>query len=86
MLQFFRTLDPHTFYVRNYAPFNILHELDNNFIDLNVVDMKFQAELKWKPIQKVEIIGIGRLQILYHNQAHSIKDYSNLGLGFPCHG
>ncbi|MDR2628124.1 MAG: carboxypeptidase-like regulatory domain-containing protein, partial [Dysgonamonadaceae bacterium] len=28
-----RTLDPHTFYTRNYSPFNILHELDNNNIE-----------------------------------------------------
>ena len=26
-----RALDPNTFYVRNYAPFNIHHELANNF-------------------------------------------------------
>ena len=25
-----RALDLNTFYTRNYAPFNILHELDNN--------------------------------------------------------
>ena len=38
-----RTLDPNTDYVANYAPFNILRELDNNFIELNVVDVKFQG-------------------------------------------
>lgn len=36
-----RTLDPNEYYVRNYAPFNILHELENNYMDLNVIDMKF---------------------------------------------
>lgn len=38
-----RTLDPNTDYVANYAPFNILRELDNNFIELNVVDVKFRG-------------------------------------------
>lgn len=33
-----RTLDPDEFYTRNYASFNILHELDNNYIDLSVVE------------------------------------------------
>jgi TonB-linked SusC/RagA family outer membrane protein len=35
-----RALDQNTFYTRNYAPFNILHELDNNYIDLSVFDMR----------------------------------------------
>ena len=37
-----RTLDPNVYYTRNYAPFNIFHELENNYIALNVVD--FDAE------------------------------------------
>ena len=43
-----RTLDPSADYISNYAPFNILHELDNNYIEINMVDVKFQGELKWK--------------------------------------
>ena len=39
------------YYTRNYADFNILHELDNNYIDLNVADLKFQGELKWRPVK-----------------------------------
>ena len=39
-----RALDPNTFYVRNYAPFNIHHELANNFIDFDVLDLKMQAD------------------------------------------
>lgn len=34
-----RTLDANTFYTRNYAPFNILHELSNNYMDLDVTDL-----------------------------------------------
>ena len=46
-----RALDPHTFYTANYAPFNILHELDHNNMELNIVDLRFQSELKYKPIR-----------------------------------
>ena len=35
-----RTLDANEFYVRNYAPFNIHHELANNFNDYDVIDTK----------------------------------------------
>ena len=47
-------LDPKEYYVRNYADFNILHELANNYIDLNVADVKFQGELKWKAFKGFE--------------------------------
>jgi TonB-linked SusC/RagA family outer membrane protein len=72
-----RTLDPNEYYVRNYAPFNILHELDNNNMNLDVIDMKFQGELKWKPFKKVELSALGAYKYSTTTQSHSITDYSN---------
>lgn len=72
-----RTLDPDEYYVRNYAPFNIFHELDNNYMDLHVVDMKFQGELKWKPFRKVELAALGAYKYSTTTQSHYVKDYSN---------
>lgn len=72
-----RALDPHTFYTANYAPFNILHELDNNYMDLNVVDVKFQGELKYKPIQGLELSALGAVRYQAISQEHSILDDSN---------
>lgn len=77
-----RTLDPNETYVRNYAPFNILNELENNYIDLNVVDLKFQGELKWKPIKKVELSALGAYKYSTSTQSHQIKDYSNQAWAF----
>ncbi len=77
-----RVLDPNEFYVRNYAPFNIKHELDNNYFDLDVVDLKFQAELKYKPIRKVELSAIGAYKFSTTTQAHNIKERSNLAMAF----
>ena len=39
-----RALDANEYYTRNYAPFNIMHELDNNYIDLGVTDIRIQGE------------------------------------------
>lgn len=72
-----RTLDPNEYYVRNYAPFNILHELENNYMDLNVIDMKFQGELKWKPFRKVELSALGAYKYSTTTQSHNITDFSN---------
>ncbi len=77
-----RVLDPNEMYVRNNAPFNIKHELDNNYIDLDVVDLKFQAELKYKPIRKVELSAIGAYKFSTTTQAHNVKDNSNLAMAF----
>ena len=40
-----RTLDPNVFYTRNYAPFNIFNELENNYMDLNIHDFRIQASV-----------------------------------------
>ena len=50
-----RTFDVNEYYTSNYSPFNILHELENNYMDLNIADVKFQGELKWKIIQGLEL-------------------------------
>ena len=72
-----RALEVGTFYTRNYAPFNILHELDNNFIDLDIFDIRVQGELKYKPIQKVELGVLGAFKFNQSTQNHTISDDSN---------
>ena len=72
-----RTMDPNELYVRNYAPFNIFRELDNNYLSLDVVDMKFQGELKYKPINKVEIAVLGAYKYSTTTNAATITDQSN---------
>lgn len=72
-----RTLDPNLFYRRNYTDFNILHELDNNYIDLNVVDVKFQGELNWKIRKGWEANVVGAIKAQSSSQEHHVKDHSN---------
>jgi len=72
-----RALDANTYYVANYASFNELHELETNYIDLNVVDTKFQAELSWKPIPELELSVLGALKYATTSQEHKILDDSN---------
>jgi TonB-linked SusC/RagA family outer membrane protein len=77
-----RTLDPNEFYTRNYAPFNILHELDNNYMDINAADIKFQGELKWKPIKALELGILAATRYQQTSQQHYIKDESNQALAY----
>jgi TonB-linked SusC/RagA family outer membrane protein len=81
-----RTLDPGAFYTRNYAPFNITHELKNNYIDLNVYDLKFQGELKWKVLQGLELSALGAVKFSGSALEHHVKDDSNQSLAYRAMG
>ena len=72
-----RTLDPNATYTRNYASFNIFKELDNNYIELSVADMKFQGEVTWKPIQGLELHALGAYRTQKTSQEHFILSESN---------
>ncbi|MGC3978832.1 MAG: SusC/RagA family TonB-linked outer membrane protein [Paludibacteraceae bacterium] len=72
-----RTLDPDATYTRNYASFNIFNELENNYIDLNIADVKFQGELNWKPIKGLELSGLTAFRYQGTTQDHIITSYSN---------
>ena len=77
-----RALDPNAYYVRNYAPFNIINELNNNYMDLDVVDLKVQAELKYKPITKVELSALASYKFALSTISHEIQDNSNQAMAY----
>ena len=77
-----RALDPYTYYHANYAAFNILHELESNYIDLNVADAKFQLELKWKPFKDLELSTLGAVKYSTSSQEHNILEDSNQALAY----
>jgi TonB-linked SusC/RagA family outer membrane protein len=72
-----RTLSPDEFYTRNWAPFNILYELDNNYMDIEVADLKMQGELRWNLAAGFDLAALAALRYSVSNQDHNIKDYSN---------
>ncbi len=77
-----RTTDPDATLTRNYADFNIFKELENNYIDVGVTDMKFQAELNWRPIQGLEFNVVGFYRNNRSSQNHYIKDQSNQAMAY----
>lgn len=77
-----RALDPNVYYTRNYADFNILHELENNMMDINLTDLKFQAEMKWKPAKGLELSALGAVKYQATSQEHHITDFSNQAMAY----
>ncbi len=70
------------FFRRNFAPFNILHELENNFIDIQVLDVSAQTDFQFDPTDNISLKGV--LQIRYANteREHIITENSNQAEAF----
>jgi TonB-linked SusC/RagA family outer membrane protein len=81
-----RTLDADEYYTRNYAPFNIINELDKNYMDLDVVDTKFQGEVKIRPFKALEISALGSVRYQISSTEHNIKEGSNQAEAYRANG
>lgn len=81
-----RTLDPNAYYRRNYSDFNIFHELENNYMDVGVTDLKFQGELNIKPLmldnQTLEVNFLGAYRYTGAETNHYITDNSNQAMAY----
>ena len=77
-----RVLDPKEYYKSNYAPFNIHNELENNYIDLNVIALKFQGEIRWHVLPELQLSALGALKYNTTSQEHFIKDNSNQAMAY----
>lgn len=77
-----RTLDANTFYTRDYAPFNIKHELENNYMDLNEASVLFKGELAWSPIKGLELKAMGNIKYIGSTMEQHIRDNANQALAY----
>ena len=51
-------------------------------MDYDIVDLKYQAELKYKPISKVEISVLGAYKFSTTTMDHRIKENSNQAMAY----
>lgn len=70
------------YYRNNWAPFNILNEYENNYLDINVLDLKIQADLEYKIAPKFtgNIVAVARKA--QTQSKHYIKEQSNTVMAF----
>lgn len=81
-----RALDANTFYTRQYAPFNILHELENNNMEVNNVDLRNQISLDWNVIPELKLSVLGAIKYITASTEHYVKDDSNQALAYRAMG
>lgn len=77
-----RTTDPHATLTRNYADFNIFDELDNNYIVNEMVDVKFQGQLEYKPLPGLTLRALGSFRYSSTQQEHYVTDHSNQAMAY----
>jgi TonB-linked SusC/RagA family outer membrane protein len=66
------------YFRRNFAPFNIIKELDNNTLDISVIDLKLQGELGYKLSKNFHYDFIGALRYVKSTLEHQITENSNM--------
>lgn len=66
----------------NWAPFNILNELDNNGIEINVSDIKFQGQAEYKINDNLTYNFLGSSRYATSNNEHSITENSNVAAAY----
>jgi TonB-linked SusC/RagA family outer membrane protein len=61
----------------NYAPFNILHELQNNWMEQNVIDIKAQGEIQYELVKGLKYGFIGSLRYVQSGRNHYVTETAN---------
>ena len=74
------------FFRRNFADFNILHELDNNFIEINVIDVSAQTNFDYSPIENLNLKGVLQVRYANTNREHIVTENSNQAEAFRANG
>ncbi|MBS1608338.1 MAG: SusC/RagA family TonB-linked outer membrane protein [Bacteroidetes bacterium] len=74
------------YFTRNFAPFNILTELENNRLKINVIDLKLQGEASYKLTRHLKYEFIGALRYVSSVQEHEVTENSNMANAYRAAG
>src|SRR5690606_9834362 len=74
------------YFTRNYAPFNIVNELNNNYLKLSNLDLKVQAGIKYKIFPQLTASVDGAYRYASTERQHYILEKSNMASAFRAAG
>lgn len=66
------------YFRRNFADFNIINELKNNYIDMNVIDLRLQGDMSWKFSKNLRYEFVGAVRYVKSSREHQITENSNM--------
>lgn len=65
------------FFRRNFAPFNILEELELNFMEITVSDISAQTDFEVRPAKNLSIKGVLQARYASTRRDHTVHERSN---------
>lgn len=74
------------YFTRNFAPFNVLTELENNRLKINVIDLKLQGEAIYKFTPHLRYEFIGALRYVRSTREHEVTESSNMANAYRAAG
>jgi TonB-linked SusC/RagA family outer membrane protein len=74
------------YFTRNFAPFNILNEVAKNYIDLNQLDFKGQADIGFKVTKEIKYDFIGAIRRVKTLTEHNVEEGSNMAEAYRANG
>ncbi|WP_169313290.1 SusC/RagA family TonB-linked outer membrane protein [Solitalea canadensis] len=65
------------YYLSNYAPFNIIHELQNNFFNMKTREIKVQGDLEYKVLKNLNFNSLVSGRLTTAASDHIVTELSN---------
>ncbi|WP_205513743.1 SusC/RagA family TonB-linked outer membrane protein [Longitalea arenae] len=79
-----RTITPYDeagnreYFRMNFAPFNIISELENNYLDLNLIDLRLQGDLSYRILKDLKYEFVGAVRYVRSTREHMITEHANM--------
>lgn len=70
------------FFRKNYAPFNIINELNTNYMKMNLLDIKVQGKVEYKIIPQLSYAATGAYRYVKSENQTYILENSNLAQAY----
>ncbi|MES2732334.1 MAG: SusC/RagA family TonB-linked outer membrane protein [Bacteroidota bacterium] len=69
-------------FTRNFAPFNILNEVENNYMQIKQVDLKLQGDVSYKITKDINYNFVGAVRYVKSSSEQNVRENSNLANAF----
>lgn len=70
------------YYRANFAPFNIIHEMNNNFVDVTLKEIRFQLDGQWRITSDLSLATIASARSTSAQSEHISTELSNVALSY----
>ena len=74
------------YFRRNFAPFNIISELENNYLDLNLIDLRLQGDVSYRIFKDLKYEFVGAFRYVKSSREHIITEHANMAEAYRAAG